>query len=197
MRPALLLILCAALAGAAPSSAPSAGKTLGVAVAPIMIEVYSDFQCPSCKVFHETTLRTLIKEYVTPGKAYMVFREYPLPMHAHAMRAAQLATAAAKAGKYEAVSDALFAKQASWSVDGKVEEAALSVLSPAEVKTVRQSAALPATAAEVASEVQFGRAAKVNSTPTLVITHRLKQYPISGTVSYYFLKKVLDDLLAK
>jgi len=40
---------------------------LGSAVAPVVIELYSDFQCPACKLFVTTELHRLIDEFVTPG----------------------------------------------------------------------------------------------------------------------------------
>src|ERR1700682_2505223 len=94
------------------------GKTIGNLPAPILLEVYSDFMCPHCKTFHETMLPNLIKDYVIPGKAYLVNREYPLniPQHVYSCQAAEYATAAARVGKYQEVADALFRTQASWGM---------------------------------------------------------------------------------
>ena len=39
----------------------------------------------------------------------------------------------------------------------------------------------PAIAAEIQQDVELGQKANVNQTPTMVVTHRLKQYPLSGT----------------
>src|ERR1051326_9594414 len=90
--------------------------------APVEIEVYASFDCPHCKVLHETTIPLLVKDYVAQGKVYLVNREFPLwgPYHPYAWQAAQFATAAARVGKYSQVADALFANQASWSTTGKV-----------------------------------------------------------------------------
>src|SRR6266850_1639279 len=112
------------------------GKALGNPSAPILLEVYSDFMCPHCKTFHEAMLPNLIKDYVIPGKAYLVNREYPLniPQHVYSRQAAEYATAAARVGKYQAVSDALFRNQTSWSMTGKVWETVAGALSPDEQK---------------------------------------------------------------
>src|SRR5215475_3448306 len=110
----LALALAALLpaAAAAPSDAGK-GKTMGNPAAPILLELYSDFMCPHCKHLHEAILPAIILDFVKTGKAYLVFREYPLPIpqHVYARPAAEMATAAARIGKYEAVSDALFKDQ--------------------------------------------------------------------------------------
>ena len=175
------------------------GKTAGNPSAPILLEVYSDFMCPHCKVFHETMLPNIIKDYVIPGKAYLVSREYPLniPQHVYSRQAAEYATAAAHVGKYQAVSDALFRNQASWGMTGKVWETVASALSPDEQKKVQALAADPAVKAEVQRDVDAAQRARLNQTPTLVITHRLKQQPWTFFDDYSLLRGYLDDLLKK
>src|SRR5436309_993223 len=71
---ALTAILCCAAAG----NDLQKGKILGSPTAPIRIDVYSDFACPACKNFHETTLLMIVQEYVMAGKVYIVNREFPL-----------------------------------------------------------------------------------------------------------------------
>src|SRR5262249_31067670 len=86
-------------------------KSLGSPTAPVRMDLYSDFQCPACKGFHENLLPTIIKDYVQTGKVYFVSHEFPLPAHPHSREAAYDATAAATVGKYQQVSDALFRNQ--------------------------------------------------------------------------------------
>jgi protein-disulfide isomerase len=195
LRIAVLLSLAAG-AGALGDS-PSSGKSAGVATAPVMIEVFSDFQCPGCKGFHEQTLRALLSDYVAKGKVYLIHREFPLPIHAYAKEAALWADAAARVGKYAAVCDALFASQGAWSANGKVEDAACAALTAAEAKKVRALVKDPAIAGEVQRELDLGRAAGVTGTPTLVITHQMRRYPVSGTLNYNLIRRLLDDLLAR
>ena len=175
------------------------GKTSGNPSAPILLEVYSDFMCPHCKAFHETMLPNLIKDYVTTGKAYLVNREYPLniPQHVYSRQAAEYATAAARVGKYQAVSDALFRSQASWGMTGKVWETVAGALSPDEQKKVQALAADPAVKAEVQRDVDAAQKARLSQTPTLLITHRLKQQPWTFFDDYTLLRGYLDDLLKK
>jgi protein-disulfide isomerase len=189
---AALLTLCAISFG----SAAAQTRSRGVAIAPIRIEVYSDFQCPACKALYERTLVPLASAYVDTGKVFLVHHEFPLPMHPHAAEAANYACAAARVGKYEQVADVLFRQQDSWAVTGKVDEMVCSVLTPTEAKKVRALVKDPSIQAEVQQDYKFAMDAKVAGTPTMILTHRLKQYNIPANTSYDMLRKFMDQLLA-
>src|SRR6476660_2919188 len=193
-RQIAILLLAVTLVSAAQLST---GKTRGIPVAAITIEIFSDFQCPACKALHEQTLKPLVADYVDKGRVYLVNRDFPLPMHAYARQAACLADAAARIGKYEQVADALFANQESWAKDGKVEETVAKALGPADAKKVLALAKAPDIAAEVESDTQKGRDAHLQQTPTLIVTHQSKSYPVSGIVSYPILRRFLDQLVAQ
>src|SRR4051794_20261721 len=108
------------------------GRAMGNPSAPILFELYSDFMCPACKHLHEAVLPAIVLDYVKSGKAYLVYREFPLniPAHVYSRQVAALAVAASRVGKYQAVSDALFRNQEQWSLNGKYWESAASVLTP-------------------------------------------------------------------
>ncbi len=172
-------------------------KGLGQSSAPVAIELFSDYQCPSCKTLHDQTVSLLIADYVRKGKVYLIHREFPLPQHQFSRIAAAYASAAYRVGKYEEVGNALFAQQASWSVSGKVDEVATSVLSAVDAKKVRDLAKQKSMEDEISYEVGLGRNADVNQTPTMVIMHKGKKYPIKGMVTYTVLRAFVDDLLKK
>jgi protein-disulfide isomerase len=180
-----------------PADAPSTGKAVGLPNAPILIEVFSDFECPHCKTLHEQTLTPLVRDYVSAGKVYLIHRYFPLAGFAYSRQAATYACAAERIGKYEQVANALFANQAAWSVDGKVDETACRVLTAAEANKVRALIKDPGVTAEIQQDIELGHKAGLNQTPTMVVTHRLKKYPLSGYISYDLLRRFLDDLLAK
>ena len=198
----LLVLSCALAVAAVPSQSsksapPEIVKSLGVFTAPISIEVFSDFQCPSCKLLYEQTLRPLTDDYVAKGKVYLVHRDFPLPQHAHAREAACYACAAGRIGKYEAACDILFRRQEAWAADGKVADTVCSVLSPSEARQVRALAKDPQIAASVDQDIQLGHGAGVQQTPTMVITYKNQRYPVAGAVNYDLLRRFLDQLLTK
>ena len=43
------------------------GTTLGSATAPVVMELYADFQCPACKLFVTGQMASLVSEFVVPG----------------------------------------------------------------------------------------------------------------------------------
>ena len=121
MRLALAAAILAALA-AGPSIPVSAqqddllaARTHGSPTAPVTVYEISDFQCPFCARFWLETMPFLEREYVVPGKVKFVFVNFPLPMHANAVPAAELAMCAARQGKFWPMHDVLFRNQARWS----------------------------------------------------------------------------------
>lgn len=86
--------------------------TLGRKDAPLTIVEFSDYQCPFCRQFVETTLPALKKDYVDAGKLRYVFRDFPLDqIHPQARKAAEAARCAGDQGKYWEMHDLLFQNQ--------------------------------------------------------------------------------------
>ena len=198
MRYVILSLFLAALATAAtvtPSIPP--GKAAGSATAPIQLEVFSDFQCPSCKMLYEEALKPLMNDYVSTGKVYLIHRDFPLQMHAHSREAASYANASARVNKYEQVSAALFRTQNTWAADGKIDSALTGVLTPAEMTKVKALLNDKTVASEMAQDMALGQQRNVRQTPSVFVTHKGRTYPITGAVNYQILRKFLDDLLSK
>ena len=74
--------------------------------------LFSDFQCPYCKVFHESILKKIIAAY--GNKILLVFKNYPLSMHPQAENAALAGECANEQGKFMVYADKLFSEQATW-----------------------------------------------------------------------------------
>ena len=190
------LLFALALPAGQPTSAP-AGKALGFPTAPVTLEVFSDYQCPSCKTLYEDTLKPLITDYVFKGTVYLIHRDFPLPMHAHARAAAIYANASLRVNKYELVCAALFRQQAAWAANGKVDDAVATALTPAEMQKVRALIKDPQMSVEMEQDIALGTKANVRQTPTMIFTHKGRPYPVTGAVNYAILRKFIDDLLSK
>ncbi len=128
-------------------------------------------------MLHEQTMKRVKAEYALKGRIRLVHHDFPLPMHKHARRAAALAAAADRFGKFDAVADALFLQQDTWSKTGSVDDVVDSVLTPEERKKIDQIAAEPEIAAALERDVQLGTRSKVSSTPTMIITHNGQPQP--------------------
>lgn len=53
------------------------GTAMGSPDAPVLVEVWSDFQCPACKTFAEQVEMQVIENYVAGGNVRLVYRHYP------------------------------------------------------------------------------------------------------------------------
>ena len=162
--------------------------------APIVMEVFSDFQCPACKTLFMTTNRQLMDNYVSTGKVYLIHRDFPLPMHAHSQVAAQYGRAAAQIGKFEVVKQALFEKQERWEQNGDLDGTVAAVLSPAEMTKVRALVKSGALNAAIQKDVALGKFYNVNQTPTTVFHAKGQTFPYGGVMNYEILRNFLDQL---
>jgi protein-disulfide isomerase len=175
------------------------GRSMGDPAAPLLFEIYSDFSCPACKHLHDFVLPTIIQDYVRTGKAFLVFREFPLdiPAHKYSRPAAAFAVAAARIGKYQTVSDALFRDQQAWGASGKVWEIVAGVLTAEERKRVQALANDPAVLADVQRDVDRGKQTPITQTPTLMVTYKLRQQPWTQFTDLGLFRGYIDALLKK
>jgi len=192
-------------------------KTYGSKNAPIMVEVFSDFQCPSCRAFYEMTLRPMISDYVAAGKVYIIHRDFPLTMHRYGYQAARWANAAARIGEFQQVEAALYDNQDAWAANGDIAKYVSTAMSAADFKRVEKlmegcadqgaPAVKPAAAqtghacAEdtyIEQDRALGNQIPVQATPTFVIYYKGKKFSAaSGVVSWTILKQFFDQLLSQ
>src|SRR3982750_1572286 len=94
LRQSIVLPLAAlVLAGIGPAA------DVGAPEPDVTIEIFSDFQCPFCKMFAPAA-REVQSKGIEGMRTKMVFKNFPLGFHPFAQLAAQAATAAAEQGKF-------------------------------------------------------------------------------------------------
>lgn len=172
-------------------------KAFGSKNAPVVMEIFSDYQCPACRSLFLTTNRLLMDNYVSTGKVYVVHRDFPLPMHAYSRVAARYARAAAELGKVEVVEKALFEAQDKWEQTGDVDGTVAAALSPAEMTKVRALVKGGTLEPLIDKDYELGQMYRVNQTPTSVFHYKGQTYPYSGIMSYEILRQFLDQLLSQ
>ena len=87
--------------------------------APIVIEEFSDFQCPFCSRFATETLPQLEEQYIANGEVLLIYYDFPLDNIHPQARAASLAARCVgeqSAAGYWAMHDWLLVNIQSWSV---------------------------------------------------------------------------------
>lgn len=143
------------------------GHRRGPGDAAVTIVVFSDFQCPACRVL-SGYLPALFAEF--EGEMATVYRHFPLRNHAHAIPAARAAECAAAQGAFDRFHDALFRWQDSlgtWSWGRFAEEGAVE--DPAVLEQcAAEGTPLPALHRDT---VAAGRL-RVTGTPTLLVNGR-------------------------
>lgn len=145
--------------------------TKGPANAPAQIEEFGDFQCPPCGIFHPI-LEQMEQEF--GDKLRVTFRQYPLPTHQHALRAASAAEAAGLQGKFWQMHKQLYEHQNDWKGLFDVRAAFDGYAKEAGVDVSRLNSDLGS--AQVAQRiVQDGKRAQsmgVGGTPTVFLNSR-------------------------
>ncbi|HCP08671.1 MAG TPA: hypothetical protein DIT25_02655 [Candidatus Moranbacteria bacterium] len=91
--------------------------SLGNSESSVKVAVFSDFQCPYCKIFW-STLRNTAKEY--EDRILVGYKHLVLPIHSQANNSALASECALEQGKFWEYGDKLFAKQSEWpETEGK------------------------------------------------------------------------------
>ena len=204
----------------APAALPAPIKSYGSSSAPIKMEVFTDYQCPSCRNLFENTLRPMIQDYVASGKVYLVHHDFPLPSHMYGYEAARWVNAAARVGEFQNVEAALYDHQDSWQADGNIEKYVAAAVPATDFKKIQKLMVgceyQPATTkpASLAAGAQtshgcaldtyieqdraLGMKIPVQATPTYVITYKGQKLPAgSGVMSWDILKQFFDSLLSQ
>jgi len=137
--------------------------------APVTLEIYGDFQCPSCATASRIIDELEAQEFA--GKLRVIFHEFPLSMHQHAAQAARAAEAAGIQGKFWEMHDALYKYQDVWS---RVNDANYFFESYAEaigldVARFRADCISPDVLTRVIEDGKTGEARGVQNTPTIFI----------------------------
>jgi predicted DsbA family dithiol-disulfide isomerase len=162
--------------------APSLGKK----DAKVTLVEFSDFQCPFCA----EAARTIKRVAESHGESVrVVFRQYPLPFHKHAVGAAQAALAAHDQGKFWEFHDLLFENQEALTgeaLDGYAQSIGL------DLKAFRTASSGEATAARVTSDMQLGDSVSVRGTPTVFVNGRR----LPNGVEYEAVAAAVDEALA-
>ena len=173
-----------------------AGRIQGSPSATLWVIEGSDFQCPYCKMWHDSVYATMVKEYVNTGKIRFAFMNYPLSMHPYAKPAAEAAMCASVQGKFWPMHDALFATQTRWETLANPMPAfdSLAVKTGVNAAAWRKCVSTHATADLVAADLNRMRMRGAGSTPTFYIGDKMV---ITGAAPLSMFRDSLNKALAK
>jgi protein-disulfide isomerase len=157
---------------------------LGPKNAPVVLVEFADYQCPYCQKVHPE-LEKLQKEF--GDKLAIVFKDFPLPAHPFAEKAAEAARCAGEQGKFWEFHNRLFE-------DKKLEPADLKQdASVLQLNTTKFDACLDsgAEAAVVQKDAGEGKALGLAGTPSFFANGHF----FSGAMSYDALRDMVAQQL--
>lgn len=134
--------------------------------APVVLLVFSDFECPACGRFASDVLPRLRERYVSSGRIQLAFRHFPLPIHAKAKAAGAFAECAGRQAKFSPVHDELFRLGSRFN-EGEFLRVAYATGLDAEQLTTCQSERWPLE--NVERDLAYGLSLGVEATPTFFI----------------------------
>ena len=142
--------------------------SLGRADAPVTIIEFSDFECPFCQRFKQSTLPEIKRDYIDTGKVRYVFLDFPLEqMHAKARKAAEAAHCAGEQGKFWEMHSVLFENTANLDLRQYPEYAKRLNLNAAAFDACLRAGT---QSAKVNRGLAAGRAVGVGATPSFIVT---------------------------
>ena len=164
-------------------------RILGSPEAPVTIIEYASLTCPHCATFHAETLPQLKKTWIEPGRARLVYRDFPLD--GLALRAAALAECF-DGPHYFVFLDTLYRSQQTWarSQDPLGALAQTARLAGLDQKSFDACISDTAVLDRILKKQAAGKEKfKVQSTPTFVVNGR----KIEGARSAAQFEKVLEE----
>jgi protein-disulfide isomerase len=173
------------------------GESVGAANAPVVIELFSDFQCPACKIFVTTEMQSLVTDFVRPGLVRIEAKDIDIIDRGSGTESLRLAVGAACAGeqgKYWDFHDLVFWNQGRENRGDHSNEFIARIATAAELDMTAWSSCITKTdlAQQVLKQTTDSAAAGVRSTPTL----RINGQVITGVPAYDELHTLITQLLA-
>lgn len=137
----------------------------GTQNAPVVLTEYADYECPYCQQI-QPAIAKLEKEF--PGKLAIAYKDFPLPIHANAQKAAEASHCAAAQGKYWEFHDLMLEKKRTDLVAVKQFARDLKLDGEAFDKCLDSGA----QAAEVKKSVDEGNSIGLSGTPMFFVNGR-------------------------
>jgi protein-disulfide isomerase len=177
------------------------GKALGDPNAPVTIEVYEDFQCPSCRNFTQDVEPLIVQNYVATGQVRYIYRQFPFLDNSvpgnESHQAANASMCALEQGRFWDYHDMLFAN---WKGENQGAFADKRLVAFAEALGLNMdefNSCFDSNKYQdvIQEDIASGRQVGVTGTPSVVINGKLL---VSQLVpSFQDIQKEVDAILAQ
>lgn len=176
--------------------------------APIMIVEYSDYDCPFCRIYHDT-LTQIIDEYGASGKVAWVYRHFPIvELHPNAPKISEAAYCVSELGGNDAFwkfNDALNgSRTVAYDASGNIQS-----VDPTNMSRISEFAVTAGVdkakfelcfnsgkyTAQVQEDVAAATAAGARGTPHSIVIVGKEQGVINGAQPYEVVKSIVENLI--
>ncbi len=149
---------------------------LGNEDAPVTVYEFADFQCPHCKQHHDVFAREVVKTFIEPGKAKLVWITFPFMGDGSADDESVLASMAGYCaldqGKFWEYHDWLFENQGAASNQGQFNRERIRLIAERmglDLAAWDRCIDDPATRAKTDADKAFAREKGIESTPSFLV----------------------------
>lgn len=182
-------------------------NSMGDPNAPIVMEEFSDFQCPFCERFHEETEPLLRQYYIEPGKVRFVYRSMGNWLSANigsgteSQDAALAAYCAGDQNKFWEMHDLLFANVLGENVGSFSEQRLKLIAETANLRMDEFTSCFDSNkyGDRVQQDLEDGNAANIQGTPSFLLTYvsagETKTILIEGAQPFNVFQQELEAIL--
>lgn len=156
--------------------------TRGRSDAPVVLEEFADFQCPTCAAMHPI-VKQLLAKY--PTQVRVEFRHFPLrEMHRNAAEASRAAEAAGMQGKFWEMHDLLYERQKEWSESASARPLFVQYAQSLGLDTARFLNDIDSSVVSmrVIADERRGQALGITGTPSFFVNGRQLPFEQSNTL---------------
>ncbi|QJR36052.1 DsbA family protein [Gemmatimonas groenlandica] len=157
------------------------------------VVMISDFQCPYCKQWHDSSMANLKRDYIDAGKIRLAYLHLPLSIHRHAKAQAEASMCAAVQAKFWEYADVLFREQRAFqpidNPSAKLDDIGRELkLDMPSFTRCRKSDAIRML---VENDERQATQARVQSTPSFLIG----EFLVQGALPYKDFRRAIDTAL--
>jgi protein-disulfide isomerase len=171
------------------------GRIRGDSTARTWVVIASDFQCPFCKEWHDTSYRQLVDQYVRTGKVRVAYLHFPLNQHRNAVPTANASMCAAAQNRFWEYHDGIFGSVARWGpmdnprpvLDSIARAVGIDVTAWAQCYESQRMLPL------IMADRDRAAAGGVQSTPSFLVGGQI----IAGAVPFESMRPLIDSAIAR
>jgi len=184
-----------AIVSITPVAVPSPnGREMGDPNAPVVMGVFSDFQCPYCGILAQDAERQIIDTYVAAGKVRLIYRNFVI-IGTESLDAARASLCAGEQQRFWDYHDILFANQTGENAGDFTERRLMAFsaelgLDQGAFRTCFDSRKFDD---QIAQDKALGQSLGISSTPSSTINGQL----FKGALPFSEFEKVIEAELAK